>query len=274
VSSCPEVQQREVIQWLQRRSINPSLLHNASFQKHERHTSTWLQHLPEWQNWLRREPESNRLLWVHGIPGAGKTVLASFIIEQLKQFCQNEEAINLSYYYCHYTHTAKGRPADGISPHIQDEAKSFLHWVVGQACRQAKRIPVKLQNLYEMDCDPSIRDLEEILESLVLSFNACFLVIDAVDESIPRNDFLDIIATLATDPRFSTVRILATSRTYADIERVFSPISTAIPMSNALVREDIRKFVHFELMSRPRLARLGGLTMDIETAIVDGAQGM
>ncbi len=78
----------------------------------------------EWHGWLEIDGH-DRLLWLHGIPGAGKTVLASFAIEQLKEICSHEVGLGCAYYYCHYSHK-------------QDEAAPLLRWAVSQLCRQAK----------------------------------------------------------------------------------------------------------------------------------------
>ncbi|KAB5576232.1 hypothetical protein GE09DRAFT_1185021 [Coniochaeta sp. 2T2.1] len=79
-----DAQRQEVYRWLE--TTNPSPLHNLAVQNHERETGTWLLRLPQWNEWLHR-PDSTQLLWLHGIPGAGKTVLASFLIEVLKDHC-------------------------------------------------------------------------------------------------------------------------------------------------------------------------------------------
>jgi SpoVK/Ycf46/Vps4 family AAA+-type ATPase len=41
-------------------------------------TGQWLLEREEFRNWL--DPQSNNVLWCHGIPGAGKTVLSSVVL--------------------------------------------------------------------------------------------------------------------------------------------------------------------------------------------------
>src|SRR6185437_8727424 len=103
-------------------SINAAQL---GIQEAPKHTSMWLLESAEWTNWLLYDADSNKFLWIHGIPGAGKTILASFIIEQLKQHCNDATEVGYSYYYCHNFNN-------------QDEAGPFLKWIVGQLCRQAQ----------------------------------------------------------------------------------------------------------------------------------------
>lgn len=240
--------------------MNPSSLHNAAFKKHEEHTSAWLLQAPEWSNWLNRE-KLQKFLWIHGIPGSGKTVLASFIIEQLKALCSRDSELGRVYYYCHYSHN-------------HDEGASFLRWTIGQLCRHAKWIPAQLKELHDHGCEPSIPELENALEAVLEKFKMTYVVIDAVDESTPRDDLLAVIATIAVDKRFRNIKVLATSREYFDIEKIFSGISEVISMSNPLVERDIRLFVHSRLLSSPRIRRFQHLLNHIEDVLITGAQGM
>ncbi|KAK3385296.1 vegetative incompatibility protein het-e-1 [Podospora didyma] len=257
--SMSDSERREVIHWLER--INPSPLHNMAFAKHEPHTSIWLPRLPEWKSWLDCNAP-NRFLWIHGLPGAGKTVLASFIIEELRQFCQNSpEGCIYVYYYCHYSHN-------------QDEAKPFLSWVLGQVCRQTRWVPRQLEDLYDRGWEASIPELENILEIVLERLDVLYIVIDAVDESCPREDLLGLIATMVLDKRFRKIRMLATSRPYYDIERLFSGISASISMSNTLVDADIRSFVHTKIAASRRLKRWRHLHAEIEEVLVKKAEGM
>lgn len=179
----------------------------------------------------------------------------------MKQFCEDTSGCGYAYYYCHYSHN-------------QDEATPFLSWTVGQVCRQTKWIPCQLKGLHDRGCDASIPELENVLEILLGRLEVLYLVIDAVDESAPREDLLGLIATMVLDKRFQKIRILATSRQYFDIERMFSGISTSISMSNPSVDADIRRFVRSRLASSHRLRRWHHLLEEIEHVLVTKAKGM
>lgn len=47
-------------------------------------TCEWLLDHPSYRSWLK--PDGSNLLWVTGAPGMGKTVLASFIIDQMRLY--------------------------------------------------------------------------------------------------------------------------------------------------------------------------------------------
>jgi hypothetical protein len=185
-------------------------------------------------------------------------VLASFIIEQLKGLCSDDLKLGHAYYYCHY-------------PHNQDEGPSFLKWTIAKLCRRARWIPAQLKELYDHGCEPSIPELENALQATLERFKMTYVVIDAVDESAPRDDLLAVIATIAIDKRFKNIKLLATSREYFDIERMFSGISEPISMSNSLVEKDIRRFVHSRLLSSPLVRRFKHLLNQIEDVLATRA---
>lgn len=203
------------------------------------------------------------MLWVHGIPGAGKTVLASFAIEQVKLLCEDEDVTGADfvYYYCHYSNN-------------QDEAVPFLSWVTSQVCRQLLWVPPRLKRLHDRGCDPTISDLQHVLELALARREKLFIVVDAVDESKPREELVRLLATMTLDNRFQKVRILATSRKYWDIERFFSGISTSISMKNPYVDADIERHILTRLGSDFRLRRWHDSFQEIKEALMTKANGM
>lgn len=144
------------------------------------------------------------------------------------------------YYYCYFGHNT-------------DEASPFLSWVICQLGRRADAVPAKLHQLFKDGEAPSLVDLLYLLEELVKSFDRVYIILDAIDESMPRTDLLKVLRDLITDQRFSKTRVLATSREYLDIEESMSGISTPISMSNPLLDEDIRLFVQAQLRTHPKL---------------------
>ncbi|PMD20101.1 hypothetical protein NA56DRAFT_574424, partial [Hyaloscypha hepaticicola] len=72
-----------VFKWLV--TTDRSSNHNRACELHEDHTGQWLIRSAPYKDWLAA---SNRFLWLHGIPGAGKTILASFIVQNAQRFCE------------------------------------------------------------------------------------------------------------------------------------------------------------------------------------------
>ena len=118
-------------------------------------------------------------------------------------------------------------------------------------------------------------ELLEVLEVLGSQFESIYIVLDAIDESTPRNDLLRVIRDLATDARFSTIKLLATSREYVDIEQVMSGISAPISMRNPLLDADIKLYLGAKLRSHPKLKRWPvDLQAEVLNVLSEKAEGM
>ncbi|KAK7591843.1 hypothetical protein V3481_006481 [Fusarium oxysporum f. sp. vasinfectum] len=254
-------QRHRVYDWLT--STDPSPIHNRSRKLYDHGTGSWMLRSPYWTDWLA---SGVRYLWVHGIPGSGKTILASWLIENVQDHCKRVSTENSpcasAYYYCYFGHH-------------QDETAPFLRWVITQLSRQAEVVSTLMHGLFKRGAEPSIPELLDTLEQTLQVFSCVYIVIDAVDESNPRDELLEVIHTLVTDQRFSNLQILVTSREYIDIERVMEKVSVSVPMSNELVEHDIRIHVRSTLRSNIKFQCWpDDLLIEVEDAVSTQAKGM
>lgn len=252
------MQEQNVYSWLH--ATDPSEIHDRSLDTYEPETGEWLFRSPDWNSWLA---EKTRCLWVHGIPGAGKTIFASHLIEKVKDHCWDRGPGDVCvYYYCHYSHT-------------QDETAPFLRWVLLELCRRLGQVPQAVYDLYRYGGKPTVRGLLRTLELVVRPFDKVYIFVDAVDESLSRENLLRVLRELATGPAFQNIRLLATSREYADIEEVMADISTPISMRNPFLDEDIARYVHSKINSNSRMKRWPAqLREDVRSALSAEANGM
>jgi hypothetical protein len=191
---------------------------------HQQGTGSWILDTSEWQGWMSKR---YRLLWLHGIPGAGKTILASYLYKKLPEHLS-------TYYYCYFGHN-------------QDETRAFLGWIISQICQKQDILPDSLVKMHaksrydQTEDEPFLKVLEDSLNG-VEEMN---IILDAVDESmVPRDRFLNILRILSTDVRFKKIQLLVTSREYYDIELVLKPISIPVRMKPD---SDIALYVDNEL---------------------------
>jgi Cdc6-like AAA superfamily ATPase len=254
-----DAERSKIIEWLEP-TLNPSLLHNEALKKHEQKTSTWLPRTPEWRSFFDQNSESG-FLWIYGVPGCGKTVLASFIVDQIRIHCNATPGSCYAYYYCHYSHK-------------EDESIPFMQWIITQICRYTRWVPPELKELYDRGLDAKLAELEDIFEIVLDRVEALYLVLDAVDESEPREDLIALIQRLVIHKQFRKVKIVATSREYSDIRQVFLSISDSLSMSNPEVDSDIQLYVRSKLTTNHRLKRWQSMHDEIEKTLVLKAQGM
>jgi len=261
---------REICDWLEH--TNTTHDHNLACKLHEQQTCEWILQFAQWKQWLNfspleeTDPDVDRFLWVHGIPGAGKTVLASYLATKIEDYCSKmggpPECHPCLYYYCSFRHH-------------QDETVPFLSWITTQLCRYLGRIPGIIADRHHLRKEVTIRDLKIAIRTLLDDVDIVYIVLDAVDESNPRDDLLSVIVDLVTEEEFAKIRLLATSRDYIDIESSLKPVAVSIPMSNPIVDADIRQYVRVVLQENRRLRRWpDGLKEEILEALVHGSKGM
>ena len=202
-------------------------------------------------------------MWFYGIPGAGKTILLSYMVEDVKLHCktQSDKSSICIYYYCYF-----GRN--------QDESAHLVRWAVSQLARNTQYIPEGIVEILQKGEQPSLSALMDALSELSSRLNRVYLLIDALDESAPRAGLLRVLQQLGAD-RFSNIKVIATSREESDIKRALDDISLSVSLSNQYVDEDIATYVRSSVASNPRLRDYPvDLKEEIERALVEGARGM
>ncbi|KAL2015386.1 hypothetical protein VTK56DRAFT_5540 [Thermocarpiscus australiensis] len=264
-SQLDEHRRNQVYKWLEQ--VNPSRNHNNAGQLRDKETGQWLAGSKEWTNWIKSsDPERSnprsRFLWVHGNPGAGKTVLAYTMFENVRSATGSNEKLGLAYYYCDYSRN-------------KDEAAPFIRWVLGQFCRQSKHVPGTLNKLFESGHEPTVAELRECLAAVLNRFQHAYVVVDAVDESQPPENLVSLLSTLGSDDRYANLSLAVTSREMQDIEAVFRPRSVAMSMEkNAGILEDIRRYVRSTLGGQHYRRWPQSLRREVEAILPQKADGM
>ncbi|KAL8316101.1 hypothetical protein RB597_000144 [Gaeumannomyces tritici] len=260
----PEEKRRDMLKWLV--TVDPSDIHRRSIGLREEHTCQWIFRWKKWNRWssLNLPADTKRLLWIWGIPGAGKTILASSVIKRLESLQNTEPLCGVAYYYC--THTR----ATG------NDVESFLGWVISQLCHQSGLfVPVDIEGGYSRGARLTIKEMLNSLRETCQGFNRVFVIIDGLDESHSRRDFLGCLKSMMSAPGLDNLRVLVASRDEQDIKDALLPIATDVSMSNHVVDEDIGRFIQTQLQVDPVLVKWpAGTLQTVEKKLRKGARGM
>jgi hypothetical protein len=175
---------------------------------------------------------------------------------------QEQNMVAWVYFYCYY-----GRN--------QDESGPFLRWVIVRLCRQARWVPENLNQLYKYGSTPSLSQLLDGLAAILDRYRVVNLFIDALDESIPRENLLRVLRCLITENRFSKIQLLMTSREYVDISRAMEGVAIPLSLRNKNLKEDIARHIQSAIHSKSKFNKWPrGLLDEVVTALATQSQGM
>ncbi|XWW98909.1 hypothetical protein V2A60_006913 [Cordyceps javanica] len=234
-------------------------------------TGQWLLQKPDFCSWRRDSVSS--VLWLHGIPGSGKTKLASLVVDELRAYEK------VAYFYCIRSEAEQSR----------GRADKILASLVRQlACLRPQAPilePVMTQytkGVTEYDLPEygdhawSITDSEKVLMRLLEEYPAVTLVIDALDE-VQQQDRGDLLATLTRLARNAPnlLKIFISSRYNYDIVlelKGFPNIYIDAEDSQA----DIKRFIDrkLETFKLPEGNGQNELRAEIATVLGDKGGGM
>ncbi|KAI4853704.1 Pfs, NACHT and ankyrin domain protein [Aureobasidium sp. EXF-8845] len=253
----------KIIKWLS--PSDPSTNYNRAF--HQRHEGTghWFLESDEFKRW---KASSESFLWLHGIPGCGKTVLSSTIIEHLKQ---DTTCHLLLYFYFDFN--------DGKKQSLDDLLRSLIEQVY-QLQPESRQSLEKIWTSHDEGIrQPSTSSLQSVLQDMLSGVGSVSIVLDALDESKPREELLAWLKTLIQSTHVSC-RLLVISRREEDIESAFQSWTHAeerILIQQDEVNKDISTYVIDRVRNGDDLKRWRSrpdLQKEIETRLMKKAGGM
>jgi hypothetical protein len=239
---------------------------NAKEKRHEGTGSWFLESGPfkEWKSGTRR------YLWLHGIPGCGKTILCSTIIEHLRQNQDNFSQIILDFFF-DFKHTEK------------QTVDKLLRSLVAQLYRRSENSRAELNNLYsscQSGCQqPSTDSLFQSFQGMIDSVDKVQIVIDALDECKTRKELLLRLEKFRS-PGHTNIYLLVTSRKEEELESEFRSWlyeENWVSIQQSRVGSDIREYIRGTLRADKGFQRWQSqqsVLEEIETKLMKKAGGM
>lgn len=216
--------------------------HEASSQRHQG-TGQWFINHSAFQSFKSRELAC---LWLYGIPGCGKTVLSSSIIEDLQQ-PPSQPISCLVYFYSDFNDSTK------------QTLDSALRSLISQLSKQSEDAFRELSQSCEANGkeQPSTQLLRELLCSMLSVAPHTRVILDALDESTTRSHLLQWISNLL-DCRAQHTQIVVTGRPEYEIEqamRKLLPQRAIIALDQQEVNADIGAYIHARIRFDPEMNR-------------------
>ncbi|KAI0154632.1 ankyrin repeat-containing domain protein [Xylariaceae sp. FL1272] len=241
---------------------------NALKSRHPGSGKWFLQH----SAYLDWKSEENSFLWLHGIPGCGKTVLSSTIIEHLME----GGASNILYFYFDFNDNSK------------QEFDTMIRSLVIQLYGSCGNTRSQLDSLYDSHREgkrqPTSDSLRAAFDSMIKEAENVHIVLDALDECPNRNEHRSgglLFWIQSFHQSHPNVHLMLTSRPEQDIMdaiRNWSRDQVILSMQNNLVQEDIDAYIHGRLRGTGILSQRWRTRPDvqdeIEAALMEKADGM
>lgn len=167
-------QEREILDWLTATDYAPQQRDNLS--RRYNGTNQWLLDSDEYKSWVSGRSQT---LLCPGMPGAGKTIMASVVVDDLFHRYQDDSDVGIAYVYCNFKDQERQNHYDMLSS------------ITKQLAQGRSPIPCSLKELYNAhQRKKTARTLQEtmdVLQSVASSYKCVFIIIDALDECEPKS---------------------------------------------------------------------------------------
>ncbi|KAK8246904.1 hypothetical protein HDK90DRAFT_24575 [Phyllosticta capitalensis] len=234
-------------------------IHKETLRKRCPGTGDWLLEHESFEDWF--DNQDAQLLWCHGPPGVGKSMLSSIVMDHIQSHPTTmPESVGKAFVSFRYDQLESQDPAKVIAA------------ILKQLAMQQKEFPVELVDFfsdhYKNARHPSAEKCTEMIATLGSRFAQTLIVMDALDECDegPRERILNLI------PEFKA-KVFITSRPEPSIREAFNQI--AVPdfeIDTKTTQEDIQKYVTGYLKSLTRPLD-GDIEVEIADALISRANG-
>jgi ankyrin repeat protein len=249
-----------ILNWLTPIDYGPQ--QSDYFRRRQAGTGQWLLDSKEFQKWLET---SKQTLFCPGIPGAGKTILTSIVVDHLMTWPKNSSNIGIAYLYCDFRRREK------------QKAEDLLASLLKQLSQGWSTLPDGVKVLYDRHktkrTRPSLGEILGALQSVAAIYSRVFIVVDALDECQVsdgcRSRLLSEIFNIQVKCGAS---VFATSRFIPEIiEKFHHCTSLEICASD----EDVWKYLNGHMfLLPPFVLRRPDLQEEIKTEITKAVNGM
>ncbi|KAF3223692.1 hypothetical protein TWF679_000129 [Orbilia oligospora] len=248
--------ERKILEWIT--PIDDSAQHNDFLNRRQPGTGSWLLNSSEYQNWLHT-PKA--ILYCPGIPGAGKTILTSVVVDDLLDRYSYDPGIGIAYIYFNFKGSAHLR--------IDDLLLNLLKQLV----RTQDSLPEYTKQLYDRykgGGRPSRAEVMNSINAISAAYSRIFIVIDALDEYEDHSEFLEKVFEVY---ELQQLNIFTTSRPIPGIKDKFKEKENCTECEIRASDEDVRQYLEGQIL------RLGTNAVKsnkeiIKNGIVKLVQGM
>lgn len=251
---------RTILDWFS--PVNYATQQTDYISRREPGTGQWLLNSPEFQSWVTLPKQT---LFCPGIPGAGKTILTSIMIDELYVQHGNKSNIGIAYIYFNFRR------------HHEQRLEDILASLLKQLAMGLPSLPDIMKVLYnkhrQRETRPSLDELSRNLHSVTSQYTKVFIIIDALDECQSMDESRDrLLSEIFNLQTKSDLSFLATSRSIPEIMARFEGNPSLEIQASS---QDVQRYLRGHLRRLPRfVSQSTELQDEIITDITKAVDGM
>ncbi|KAJ2988192.1 hypothetical protein NUW58_g4110 [Xylaria curta] len=248
-----------ILEWLTPLDYAPQ--HNDFIKRRQVGTGQWFLDSSEFQTWVQGYKKT---LFCPGMPGSGKTILASIVIDELTTRFADNKDIGIAYIYFNFRRKDDQKTDNLFAGLLKQLAQRIL-------------LPESVKSLHneckETRTRPSLDKILRTLQSVADMYSRVFIIVDALDECQTsdgcRKEFLSELLDFQAE---CGVNLFVTSRFMGEVTEKFEgSISLEIRASE----QDLRRYVAGHISRLPSfVGRNPDLQTEIQNQIVKAVDGM
>lgn len=206
VSSSDDHERREILDFVS--NLDHGDYQADALRRRQEGSGWWLLETQEFRSWVNRK----QTLLCPGIPGAGKTIITSIVIDHLQQQFLDTPSVGIAYFFC------------GFGQSSTFTVNAFMAYLLKQLVQNMRQIPECIRDIFsrykQHKMRPKLQDLYRCLNLVTSNLSRAYIVIDALDECEEqvRNHILSQIFDLQSNSQLS---FFATSRFIPEITSRF-----------------------------------------------------
>ncbi|KAK1540052.1 uncharacterized protein CCOS01_01366 [Colletotrichum costaricense] len=251
--------QQEILEWLT--PSNYSSQQRDYFSTRHPETASWLLESKEFE-WVANRGQT---LLCHGMPGAGKTIMTSVVIDHLTQRFREEPRVGIAYVYCNFKDTER------------QDCHDLLSSLAKQLAQSCSEFPQSLETLYDKhqkrNTSRSTQETIDLLQVLSSCYESIFIVVDALDEC-DRNARQAFLPEILRLQQRSQVNIFATTREIPEILES-KEFENSISVEIRAIQEDVLRYTSDRMTRMQSFVRNNlDLQKEIRHTIAEKVNGM
>lgn len=252
---------REIFDWITPVEYAP--LQHDNLRRRQPGTGGWFLDSKEYGTWLET---SRQTMFCEGIPGAGKTILTSVVIDDLNNRFHRDNNVGIAYIYCNFRQQENQR------------IDKMLSSILKQLAERQPSVPEVVKTLHDRHKQkrtrPLVDEISATLHLLTRAYARVYVIVDALDEcQTSDGSRAELVRELLVLQESCGANLFVTSRKMPEIRESFT--ENVIELEIRASDEDVGKYLDSRVGDLSKVVRSNTkLREDIKVEVARAVNGM